>query len=163
MKMRFQRRELLRILSFGVGSGIVFGRSQFGIAAQTSTELSGGTQMEKVTGIGGLFFRAHDPKALGLWYQQNLGIAVTPTSAEDQPWRQEAGATAFTPFKETTTYIDAGKSWMVNFRVRDIDKMIAQLRAAGIKVEDPTTYENIGRFAHLHDPEGNQIELWQPA
>lgn len=120
--------------------------------------------MEKVTGIGGLFFRAHDPAALGRWYQQHLGIAVTPTSDEEQPWRQEAGPTAFAPFPETTKYFDASKSWMVNFRVRDLDKMAAQLRVAGIKVEiDPQTYPKIGRFAHLHDPEGNPIELWQPA
>ena len=115
--------------------------------------------MEKVTGIGGLFFRAHDPKALGLWYQQHLGISGFGDSA----WQQEAGPTAFTPFKETSTYFgDLQKSWMVNFRVRDLDKMAAQLQASGIEVKlDPESYP-YGRFARLHDPEGNPIELWQP-
>ena len=119
--------------------------------------------MEKVTGIGGLFFRAHDPKALGLWYQQHLGISLTPTGLQDSVWQQEAGPTVFAPFKETSTYFgDPQKVWMVNFRVRDLDKMAAQLQTAGITVKiDPQSYPN-GRFARLQDPEGNPIELWQP-
>jgi hypothetical protein len=79
--------------------------------------------MEKVTGIGGLFFRAHDPKALASWYQQHLGVSLTPSSEGDPVWEQEAGPTAFTPFPETTKYFgDANKVWMVNFRVRDLEK-----------------------------------------
>jgi predicted enzyme related to lactoylglutathione lyase len=121
--------------------------------------------MEKVTGIGGLFFRAHDPKALGRWYLEHLGISLTPSSEGDRVWEQEAGPTAFTPFPETTKYFgDPQKVWMVNFRVRDLDKMVAQLQSAGIEVKvDPQSYPGIGRFARLHDPEGNPIELWQPS
>lgn len=120
--------------------------------------------MEKVAGIGGLFFRAKDPKALARWYQDHLGIATTPTGEGEHAWQQEAGPTILTPFPETTKYFgDPQKVWMVNFRVHDIDKMVAQLRAAGIEVKDPETYDNIGRFTRLHDPEGNPIELWQPA
>jgi predicted enzyme related to lactoylglutathione lyase len=119
--------------------------------------------MEKVAGIGGLFFRAHDPKALGQWYQQHLGISLTPTSQGGSVWQQEAGPTSFSPFPETTKYFgDPNKVWMINFRVHDIDKMVAQLRGAGIEVKDPETYPKIGRFTRLHDPEGNPIELWQP-
>src|SRR5438445_6696207 len=126
--------------------------------------IAAGTEMEKVTGIGGLFFRAHDPKALGSWYQQHLGISLTPSGDGGSAWAQEAGPTVFAPFPETTKYFgDAQKVWMVNFRVRDLDKMAAQLRAAGIEIKiyppDPAT----GRFARVHDPEGNPIELWQPA
>ena len=108
--------------------------------------------MEKVTGIGGLFFRARDPKALGRWYQQHLGISLTPSSYEDSVWQQEAGPTVFAPFEETSGYFgDAHKVWMVNFRVRDLDKIAAQLQAAGIAVKiDPQSYPN-GRFARLHD------------
>lgn len=120
--------------------------------------------MEKVAGIGGLFFRARDPKALGEWYQQNLGISLTPSSEGGSVWQQEAGLTSFSPFPETTKYFgDPSKSWMVNFRVHDLDKMVAQLRKAGIEVKDPESYAGIGRFTRLHDPEGNPIELWQPA
>jgi len=176
--MLFQRRQLVRALSFAFGSSFILGRNQLGIAAQTPTQpkvspppagaavrdaIAGGTEMEKVTGIGGFFFRAKDPKALGLWYQQHLGISLIPTSHEESPWQQEAGPTAFAPFPETSKYFgDVQKVWMLNFRVRDLDKMAAQLRAAGIEIKiyppDPT-----GRFARVHDPEGNPIELWQPA
>ena len=120
--------------------------------------------MEKVTGIGGFFFRAHDPKALALWYEKHLGIALTPTGPGQEPWVQEAGPTAFNPFPETTKYFgDPKQMWMINFRVRDLDAMVKQLRAAGITVEDPKDFPPIGRFARTHDPEGNPIELWQPA
>jgi glyoxylase I family protein len=120
--------------------------------------------MEKVTGIGGLFFRAKDPAALARWYQEHLGVALTPSSYKELPWLQEAGPTAFNPFPEATDYFgDSKQMWMVNFRVCDLDAMTAQLRAAGIAIDvDPQHYPN-GRFARLHDPEGNPIELWQPA
>ena len=119
--------------------------------------------MEKVTGIGGFFFRASDHKGLAQWYEHHLGISLVPTGPEGEPWRQEAGPTAFSPFKADSTYFgDPGKSWMLNFRVRDIDAMIAQLRQAGIEVKDAETYDGIGRFSRLVDPEGNPIELWEP-
>jgi glyoxylase I family protein len=177
--MSLQRRQLLGSLTLGLGSAMASSRIDFGQAEQTAapsktpappankdagTAMSGGTVREKVTGIGGLFFRAHDPAALTLWYEEHLGVSPTPTSYEMLPWQQEAGPTAFTPFAETTLYFgDASKAWMINFRVGDLDRMAAQLSAAGITVSvDPQTYPN-GRFARLHDPEGNPIELWQPA
>ena len=100
---------------------------------------------------------------MALWYQQHLGILTIPTSDGETSWQQEAGATAFTPFPETSKYFgDESKLWMLNFRVRDLDKMAAQLQAAGIAVKiDPESYP-YGRFGRLHDPEGNPIELWQP-
>ena len=177
--MGFERRRLLRILSFAFGSSILLSRTELGVAAQTATPpkpsspsagaevghaLVGEAATEKVTGIGGLFFRAKDPAVLGRWYQEHLGIALTPASYDDPVWEQEAGPTVFSPFPQTSNYFgDTQKVWMVNFRVRDLDKMAAQLEAAGIAVKiDPQTYPN-GRFARLHDPEGNPIELWQSA
>jgi predicted enzyme related to lactoylglutathione lyase len=120
--------------------------------------------MENVTGIGGVFFRARDPATLGRWYEQHLGVKPTPKDYDEPQWRQEEGPTVFSPFPRSTEYFgDARHAWMVNFRVRDLDAMAAQLRAAGIAVVvDPQLYPN-GRFARLHDPEGNPIELWQPA
>src|SRR5271155_3016650 len=177
--MHFQRRQLLRTLSFAFGSSFILERNQLGIAAQTSTqpkvspppagaavrdEIAGGTEMEKVTGIGGFFFRAKDPKALALWYQEHLGILTIPAKDGETAWQQEAGSTAFTPFKETSSYLgDMNKVWMLNFRVRDLDKMAAQLQAAGIEVKVAPESYPYGRFARLHDLEGNPIELWQPA
>src|SRR5712664_1478332 len=101
-------------------------------------------------------------RRLACW-RQHLGISVIPTSPGESPWQQEAGPTAFAPFKETSGYFgDTTKVWMLNFRVRDLDKMAAQLRAAGIEVKINEESSPIGRFARVHDPEGNPIELWQP-
>ena len=176
--MSFQRRQLLQLLSYAFGAGFILPRNELAIAAQNHSQPTSptaptkeaskdekrGTEMEKVAGIGGLFFRAHDPKALGKWYEQHLGITITPTSEGAPVWQQEAGPTVFNPFPETTKYFgDPNKAWMVNFRVHDMDKMVAQLRAAGLEVKDPESYPNIGRFTRLRDPEGNPIELWQPS
>jgi len=175
--MLFFRRQVLGALSLTLGSTSVLRRNVLGAAAEVTPSQSGShsttalgqqqppteTGMEKVTGIGGFFFRAHDPKALASWYQQHLGISLIPSDYNHKPWEQEAGPTAFAPFPENTGYFgDAGKVWMLNFRVRNLEKISAQLRAAGIEVKiDPKSYPN-GRFAHLHDPEGNPIELWEP-
>lgn len=176
--MTVRRRKLLQILSCAFGSNLVPLRDQFAIAEQNLTPPASPApalakpvqarlviaEREKVTGIGGLFFRAHDPKTLALWYLQNLGISLTPSSSSDLVWQQEAGPTVFAPFPETTKYFgDPQKMWMVNFRVRDLDKMVAQLQTAGIEVKVYPQSDPTGRFAHLHDPEGNPIELWQPS
>lgn len=118
--------------------------------------------MEKVAGIGGVFFRARDTKAMADWYEKHLGVTRTPTGPDQEPWTQQAGPTVWGPFKSDSTYFDLTKQWMINFRVRDMDAMVAQLRKAGLEVKDPETYEGLGRFARLHDPEGNAIELWEP-
>jgi glyoxylase I family protein len=120
--------------------------------------------MEKVTGIGGLFFRARDPAALSIWYQKHLGVTPPPPNYDEPSWCQDAGPTIFAPFAENTTYFGKPKqSWMVNFRVSNLNLMVVQLQAAGIEVKvDPEVYPN-GRFARTHDPEGNPIELWEPA
>jgi catechol 2,3-dioxygenase-like lactoylglutathione lyase family enzyme len=119
---------------------------------------------ERVTGIGGLFFRSHDPKALAEWYQRHLGIDPTPTDLDQPVWRQEAGPTVFAPFPLATKYFGSPQqAWMVNFRVRNLDAMAAQLRDAGITVDINSEADSTGRFARVHDPDGNPIELWEPA
>lgn len=119
--------------------------------------------MEQVTGIGGFFFRSNEPEALGQWYKDHLGIALVPEDYYHKPWSQEAGMTVFAPFPHDTEYFGRPEQqWMINFRVRNLDAMVEQLRAAKIEVTvDPETYPN-GRFAQLQDPEGNPIQLWQP-
>jgi glyoxylase I family protein len=121
-------------------------------------------RMEKVTGIGGLFIRAADPAALGRWYHEHLGVTLAPSSYDELPWHQDAGPTVFAPFPADTEYFGKpDQSWMINFRVRNLDEMVAQLRTANIAVEiDQETYPN-GRFARLNDPEGNPVQLWEPA
>jgi glyoxylase I family protein len=118
--------------------------------------------MQHVTGIGGLFFRSKNPTALGQWYKEHLGIDLVPVDYSQKPWSQEAGPTVFAPFPHDTDYFGPDKLWMINLRVRDLDGMVEQLRAAKIAITvDPQAYPN-GRFARLHDPEGNPIELWEP-
>lgn len=119
---------------------------------------------EKVNGIGGVFFRAENPAALGKWYAHHLGVDEVPADYDTPAWRQAGGTTVFAPFPADTDYFgDAKQPWMINFRVRDLDAMVAQLVAAGIEVDLMEEPLPNGRFARLHDPEGNPIELWEPA
>jgi predicted enzyme related to lactoylglutathione lyase len=113
--------------------------------------------MTKVTGIGGVFFRARDTAALSQWYKEHLGIPGF--------WEQEAGMTVFAPFTTDSTYFPADRQWMINLRVDDLKALMAVLRDAGIAVEtrpDEWDSPDTGQFARIHDPEGNPIELWQP-
>jgi glyoxylase I family protein len=120
--------------------------------------------MEKVNGIGGFFFAARDAGALGEWYSSVLGVAQPPVSYDVPSWQQSAGPTVFAPMDAGASVLRApGAGWSLNFRVDDLDAMVAQLREQGVEVEvDPETYPN-GRFADLRDPEGNAIQLWQVA
>jgi glyoxylase I family protein len=121
-------------------------------------------KQQRVLGIGGLFFRSRGPKALAEWYQRNLGIDPTPTDDNQPVWHQAAGPTVFAPFPADTKYFGSPQqAWMVNFRVANLDVMAAQLRASGIAVDIDTQAYPHGRFARLHDPDGNPIELWEPA
>lgn len=119
--------------------------------------------MEKVTGIGGIFFRAKKPSEVAQWYFDNLGVDLVPQDYDSKSWQQQAGTTVFAPFQHDTEYFGRNEQqWMINFRVTNLDAMIAQLRTNGNEVElDPEVYPN-GRFAKVHDPEGNPIQLWQP-
>ena len=114
-----------------------------------------------VTGIGGLFFRARDPEVLKQWYCEHLGVGCGDWGV----WEQQAGTTVFSPFKADTDYFAADRQWMLNLRVDGLDELLAKLSAAGIEAitkpewDEPT----VGRFARIHDPEGNPIELWEPA
>ncbi|NUR63350.1 MAG: VOC family protein [Catenulispora sp.] len=117
--------------------------------------------MERVLGIGGYFLRAADPAALSAWYRDSLGLDLD----ENGLWQQEAGPTVFAAFEADTDYFGSGRQQtMLNFRVRDLDAMLAQLRAKGADVaEQIQDMDGVGRFGWVTDPEGNRIELWQSA
>ncbi|MEO0974337.1 MAG: VOC family protein [Pseudomonadota bacterium] len=117
-----------------------------------------------VNGFGGFFLRSENPKALATWYLNNLGISRTPRSYEQLPWMQEAGPTVFSPFPDIPNFLNAGdRPFVLNFRTRDLNALVAHLRDNGTEVElDATVYPN-GRFALLQDPDGNPIQLWEPA
>jgi predicted enzyme related to lactoylglutathione lyase len=117
--------------------------------------------MERVLGIGGYFLRAADPVALGAWYRECLGLDADENGA----WRQEPGTTVFATFDAETDYLGArSQQTMLNFRVANLDAMLAQLRAQGVDVVgEPQEMKGVGRFGWVNDPEGNRIELWQPS
>ena len=117
--------------------------------------------MERVTGIGGYFMRAADPAALDAWYRDCLGLDADENGLR----RQEAGPTVFATFESETDYFGSrAQQAMLNFRVRDLDAMLAQLRAKGADVAKETQdMEGVGRFGWVTDPECNRVELWQPA
>jgi predicted enzyme related to lactoylglutathione lyase len=117
--------------------------------------------MERVVGIGGHFLRASDPTTLTAWYHDVLGVDF----GEYGLWQQQAGPTVFAAFEANSDYLGSlTQQVMLNFRVRDLDAMLAQLRAAGAAVDDEVQdMEGVGRFGWVTDPEGNRVELWQPA
>lgn len=115
--------------------------------------------MERVNGVGGVFLRADDTSGLRRWYADVLGVVDTP----DGVWHQQAGPTVFASFPRDSDYFPPSQSVMLNFRVADLDAMVRQLRDAGVVVLGEADEDAVGRFAWIADPEGNRIELWQPA
>lgn len=111
-------------------------------------------------GIGGVFFRANDPEALLAWYRTHLGLVAD----DGFQWLQEAGPTVFMPFPRDTDHFPSDRQWMLNFRVTDLGGLLAALREAGVAVTTDPAWDSpeTGRFARIHDPEGNPVELWEP-
>ncbi len=122
-----------------------------------------------VLGVGGIFFRAKDPEGLTAWYREHLeigaGCAAEDTGPPDEwSWKVQGGPLVFAPFELATDYWAADKQFMLNLRVRDLERLLDHLRASGIEVIVKPEWESpeLGRFARIHDPEGNAIELWEP-
>ena len=121
--------------------------------------------MARVTGIGGIFFKAKDPKALQDWYIRHLGIEPDDLGYVVMQWGGDhEGSTVWAPFADDSHYMGpAENKWMINYRVDDLDSLLAELRSKGIRVDDETMDDENGRFGWCWDPEGNKVELWQPA
>jgi predicted enzyme related to lactoylglutathione lyase len=117
--------------------------------------------MERVRGIGGFFIRAADPAALNAWYRDVLGLDAD----ENGEWHPEPGPTVFATFESETDYFGSrSQQVMLNFRVRDLDAMLTRLRDKGVEVAaEPQEMAGVGKFGWVNDPEGNRVELWQPA
>lgn len=123
--------------------------------------------MRRVTGIGGVFFKARDPKALAEWYRQHLGLDVQEWGGVAFRWADDnasgAGTTVWSPFKDDTSYFaPSTASFMINYRVADLHALLAALRAEGCQVEEKVEESEYGKFGWVVDPEGNKLELWQP-
>ena len=163
MKLRL-RMPCAILLSFALGMVLQSARG----SSQTK-------DTAKVTGVGGFFFKAENPAKLADWYRTHLGIAlVAAGKSEHAPqfysfqWREKdhpetIGATAFSIFPATTKYFEPSTaSFMMNFRVANLEQLLAQLKQDGVKVGDKIDDESNGRFGWAMDPEGNRIELWEP-
>ena len=124
--------------------------------------------MKRVTGIGGIFFKAKDPVALGAWYKEHLGIDVQGWGGAAFRWADEegvprAGTTAWLVTKtESDQFAPSKASFMVNYRVADLHGLLAALRSEGCEVLEKTDDSEFGKFGWVIDPEGNKVELWQP-
>ena len=124
--------------------------------------------MEKVTGLGGVFLKAKDPKALASWYQTHLGINFGDKVYVDFRWTNphhptEPGHTAFSFFKEDTEYFKPSeKQFMINFRVKDLNALLSALEREGVTIVGEKEEFEYGKFCWILDPEGNKIELWEP-
>ena len=124
--------------------------------------------MKRVTGIGGIFFKSKDPKALGDWYKAHLGIDVQEWGGAAFHWKgsdnpEGFGTTAWSPFAEATAYFNPSKaSFMINYRVEDLHSLLAVLRAESVQVEAKIDESEYGKFGWVIDPDGNRVELWQP-
>jgi predicted enzyme related to lactoylglutathione lyase len=123
--------------------------------------------MEKVTGIGGIFFKANDKAKLAAWYREHLGVDVQSWGGAVFRWpdgaEPDGGKTVWSPFAADTKYFEpSNATFMINFRVKKLDAMLEQLRSAGVTVDAKVTDEFNGRFGWAMDPEGNRIELWEP-
>lgn len=124
--------------------------------------------MKKVTGIGGIFFKCNDPKKMGEWYKTHLGVDTNQWGATfewlDASDPSQKGSTQWSPFSETTKYFEPStKEFMINYRVADLEALVAELRNEGVTIVDEIQTYNYGKFVHVMDMEGNKIELWEPA
>jgi catechol 2,3-dioxygenase-like lactoylglutathione lyase family enzyme len=124
--------------------------------------------MKRVTGIGGIFFKSKDPTVLKDWYKKHLGIEAGPDGPVVFEWRElerpaEVGYTVWSPFRPDTTYFEPSQStFMVNYRVTDLDAVLEALRSEGVEVAGESGESEYGKFGWVMDPEGNKLELWEP-
>lgn len=124
--------------------------------------------MKKVTGVGGVFIKAKDPKALAAWYDKHLGTSFGENFYINFKWVDESdqaipGNTVFSFFKQDSKYFDPSNSpFMINFRVNDLEALIEELKKAGVEMAGEIIKEDYGKFGWIMDPEGNKIELWEP-
>ncbi|MDR1199619.1 MAG: VOC family protein [Prevotellaceae bacterium] len=145
---------LMLIATFGLG-----------FALKTITT-SNNDNMKKVTGIGGIFFKCKDPKKMTEWYQKHLGLETNQYGATFE-WYEDGektkkAQTQWTPFPEDTKYFGStGQDYMINYRVENLEKLVEELKKEGVKIVDGIETFDYGKFVHILDAEGNQVQLWE--
>jgi predicted enzyme related to lactoylglutathione lyase len=154
----------MTIIIIASAASFCFGFAFKSILTNNSKE---NTKMKKVTGIGGIFFKCKDPKAMTEWYQKHLGLKTNPYGASFE-WYEGAdstkkGQTQWTPFAETTKYFQPStKDFMINYRVEHLVELVEELKKEGVTIVDKIETYDYGKFVHILDAEGNKIELWEP-
>lgn len=139
----------------------------FGVKSVIAKQNGKQTTLRKATGIGGIFFKCKDPNKTREWYKTNLGLNTNQYGAVFE-WYQGAdstkkGFTQWSPFKETTKYFEPStKDFMINYRVDDLKALVEELKKNGVTIVDSIQSFDYGKFVHILDPEGNNIELWEP-
>jgi len=138
-----------------------------GFAFNTITTTTNNNKMKKVTGIGGIFFKCKDPKAINEWYKTHLGFDTSPYGTSFE-WRDiddstKKGITQWNPFAENTKYFEPStKDFMINYRVANLEALVEQLKNEGVTIVDKLVDSDYGKFVHILDGEGNKVELWEP-
>ena len=123
--------------------------------------------MKKVTGIGGVFFKCKDPKAVNEWYKTHLGFNTTPYGTSFEWWELDdstkKGLTQWNPFPESTKYFEPStKDFMINYRVENLEALVEELKKENVTIVDQIETYDYGKFVHILDLEGNKIQLWEP-
>ncbi len=138
-----------------------------GFAFKTIITTNNPNKMKKVTGIGGIFFKCKDPKAMTEWYQKHLGLETNPYGATfewyEGPDSTKKAQTQWTPFKESTKYFEPStKEFMINYRVENLEALVEEFKKEGVTIVDKVETYDYGKFVHILDAEGNKVELWEP-
>jgi len=156
------KKSTLLILT--IATSFCFG---FGFSTIITKQSNNQTEMKKVTGIGGIFFKCKDPKKIREWYQTHLGLNTNQYGAVFE-WRQGAdttkkGFTQWSPFGEKTKYFEPStKDFMINYRVENLEVLVEQLKKDSVTIADKIETAEYGKFVHIIDVEGNKVELWEP-
>ena len=138
-----------------------------GFSFKTIISNNKNTKMKKVTGIGGIFFKCKDPKAVNEWYKTHLGFDTSPYGTSFE-WRQiddstKKGLTQWNPFAENTKYFEPStKDFMINYRVENLKALVEELKKENVTIVDKIEDSEYGKFVHILDIEGNKVQLWEP-
>jgi predicted enzyme related to lactoylglutathione lyase len=157
------RSVLVAVAALLIGAAYLSG---FALATMLTQHKEART-MKKVTGIGGIFFKCKDPKAVTAWYREHLGVDTNPYGATFE-WYEGAastkkGQTQWAPFPETTKYFEPStRDFMINYRVENLEALVEELKKNGVTIVDTIETVDFGKFIHILDPEGNKVELWEP-
>ncbi len=156
------KKTVLITLAFLTTFGLGFAFNNF-ISSKYNKE----QKMKRVTGIGGIFFKCKDPKKIKEWYKTHLGLNTDEYGTTFVWWQgadsSKKGYTQWSPFNEKTTYFEPStKDFMINYRIENMEKLVAELKKEGVTILDTIETYDYGKFLHIMDIEGNKIELWEP-